>query len=199
MGELHVNMHATLDGVIQANGGPTAQDAGYPYPGWEGAYGDAEAAARLMSIIDDADALLLGRVTYDIFRAYWPGKQDRIGIAFDRVPKYVASRGEPELSWEGTTQLRDAATEVRELRDRHRQIQMWGSADLLRTLLGEGLVDVLNLFVHPIALGVGKRLFPEGTAPTRFVLEEPPQVYPAGSMLLRYRRLEGAPETMPAV
>lgn len=199
MGELHVNMHVTLDGVIQANGGPTAQDAGYPYPGWEGAYGDAESGARLMAIIDDADALLLGRTTYDIFREYWPGKQDRIGVAFDRVPKYVASRGEPELSWEGTTQLRDAAVEVRELRELHRQIQMWGSADLLQTLLRAGLVDVLNLFVHPIALGVGKRLFPEGTVPTRFALEEPPQAYPAGSMLLRYRRLDGAPETMPAV
>ncbi|WP_306232021.1 dihydrofolate reductase family protein [Agrococcus beijingensis] len=199
MGELHVNMHMTLDGVIQANGGPTDQDAGYPHPGWEWAYADDESGARLMEIIEDADALLLGRVTYDIFRAYWPGKQDRIGIAFDRVPKYVASRGAPALSWEGTTQLRDAAVEVRALRERHRQIQMWGSADLLRTLFAEGLVDVVNLFTYPIALGVGKRLFPEGTAPTRFALEEPPQAYPAGSMLLRYRRLEGAPETMPAV
>jgi dihydrofolate reductase len=199
MGELHVNMHVTLDGVIQANGGPTAQDAGYPYPGWESPYGDAESGRRLMELIDEADALLLGRTTYDIFRAYWPGKQDRIGVAFDRVPKYVASRGEPELSWRGTTQLRDAAVEVRALRERHRQIQTWGSADLLRTLLAEGLVDVVNLFVCPIVLGVGKRLFPDGSAPTRFALEEPPQSYPAGSMLLRYRRLDGVPETMPAV
>ena len=86
MGELHVNMNITLDGVIQANGGPTEQDAGFDYAGWERPYGDAESGAQIIADVQASDALLLGRTTYDIFRDYWPGKTDEIGRAFDRVP-----------------------------------------------------------------------------------------------------------------
>ncbi len=96
MGELHVNMNITLDGVIQANGGPSEQDAGFEYAGWERPYGDPESGAQVEADVQASDALLLGRTTYDIFRCYWPGKTDAIGLAFDRVPKYVASRGTPE-------------------------------------------------------------------------------------------------------
>ena len=149
-----------------------------------------------MADAQQSDALLLGRTTYDIFRGYWPGKPDEIGRAFDSVPKYVASRGTPELSWEGSTQLTDAGAEVRELRQRHEQIHTWGSGNLLQTLLGEGLVDQVNLWMCPVVVGTGKRLFPEGTAATRFEQAEPPQTFPAGVMLLRYRRLEGPPETV---
>ncbi|WP_072314512.1 dihydrofolate reductase family protein [Agrococcus sp. Marseille-P2731] len=195
MGELHVNMHVTLDGVITANGGPTEVDGDFPYAGWEWPYGDEEHGARLLEIVEGSDALLLGRVTYDIFRAYWPGKTDRIGTLFERVPKYVASRGEPELSWQGTTQIRDVATEVRALRERHEQTQTWGSSDLLQTLLAEGLVDVINLWTYPIVLGMGGHVFPAGTVATRFALEEPAMTYPSGVVLLRYRRLDGLPET----
>ncbi|HET7195945.1 MAG TPA: dihydrofolate reductase family protein [Nocardioides sp.] len=196
MGELHVNMNITLDGVIQANGGPTEQDAGFDYAGWERPYGDAESGAQFVADVQASDALLLGRTTYDIFRAYWPGKTDDIGRAFDRVPKYVASRGTPELSWDASTQITDAAVEVRDLRERHEQIHTWGSADLLQTLFREGLVDQVNLWVCPVVIGQGKRLFPEGAAPARFELAEPPRSYPAGAMLLRYRCLEGPPETV---
>ena len=196
MGELHVNMNITLDGVIQANGGPTEQDAGFDYAGWERPYGDAESGAQFVADVQASDALLLGRTTYDIFRAYWPGKTDDIGRAFDRVPKYVASRGRPELSWDASTQITDAAVEVRDLRERHEQIHTWGSADLLQTLFREGLVDQVNLWVCPVVIGQGKRLFPEGAAPARFELAEPPRSYPAGAMLLRYRCLEGPPETV---
>ena len=83
-----------------------------------------------------------------------------------------------------------------ELRERHQQIHTWGSGDLLQTLFREGLVDQANLWVHPVVIGTGKKLFPDGTAPTRFQLVEPPKAYPAGVMLLRYRRLEGPPETV---
>jgi len=196
MGELHVNMNITLDGVIQANGGPSEQDAGFEYAGWERPYGDAQSGAQIVADVQQSDALLLGRTTYDIFRGYWPGKTDDIGRAFDRVPKYVASRGTPELSWAASTQVTDAGTEVRELRERHEQIHTWGSADLLQTLFREGLVDQVNLWVCPVVIGQGKRLFPEGTTPSRFQLAEPPTAYPAGAMLLRYRRLEGSPETV---
>ena len=195
MGELHVNMNITLDGVIQANGGPSEQDAGYEYAGWERPYGDEQSGDQITADVQASDALLLGRTTYDIFRPYWPTQSDEIAQAFNRVPKYVASRGTPELSWEVSTQVSDAATEVRDLRERHEQIHTWGSGNLLQTLFREGLVDQVNMWVHPVVLGTGKKLFPEGTAATRFEQAEPPRTYPAGVMLLRYRRLDGAPET----
>jgi dihydrofolate reductase len=111
------------------------------------------------------------------------------------VPKYVASRGTPELSWDTTTQLTDAGAEVRDLRDRHEQIHTWGSVDLLQTLFREGLVDRVNLWVCPVVIGTGKRFFPEGTAATRFEQVEPPTSYPGGILQLRYQRLDGPPET----
>ena len=197
MGELHVNMNITLDGVIQANGGPNEQDGDFEYAGWERPYGSAESGEQFVTDVQASDALLLGRTTYDIFRAYWPGKTDPIGTAFDRVPKYVASRGTPHLSWQTSTQVTDAATEVRDLRERHQQIHTWGSANLLQTLFREGLVDQVNLWVNPVVIGQGKKLWPDGTTPSRFELAEPPKAYPGGAILLRYRRLEGAPETVP--
>jgi dihydrofolate reductase len=168
MGELHVNMHTTLDGVIQANGGPTEQDGDFKYAGWQ----------------------------WPIFRPYWPGQSNEIGRAFNRVPKYVASRGTPELSWDASTQITDVGAEVRDLRERHEQIHTWGSANLLQTLFREGLVDQVNLWVYPVVLGQGKKLFPEGTAATRLEQVEPPKSFPGGVVLMRYRCLEGPPETV---
>jgi len=189
MGELHVNMNITIAGVIQANGGPREEDAGFEYAGWERPYGDEESGARITADVQASDALLLGRTTYDIFRRYWPHQSDAIAEAFNRVPKYVASRGTPELSWGDSTQVTDAAAEVRDLRERHQQIHTWGSADLLQTLFREGLVDQLNLWVCPVVIGQGKKLFPDGTTASRFELVEPPQAFPGGGMGLRYRRL----------
>jgi dihydrofolate reductase len=146
MGELHVNMKITLDGVIQANGGPTEQDGDFEYAGWERPFGDAESGEQIIADVQASDALLLGRTTYDIFRDYWPGKTDEIGRAFDRVPKYVASRGTPELSWDTSIQITDVCAEVRDLRERHEQIHTWGSANLLQTLFREALVDRVNLW-----------------------------------------------------
>jgi dihydrofolate reductase len=195
MGELHVYMNVTLDGVIQANGGPSVQDGDYEYAGWERPYGDAESGEQIQADVQTSDALLLGHTTYDIFRPYWPEQSDAIAQAFNRVPKYVASRGTPELSWDTSTQISDAAAQVPELRERHQLIHTWGSGNLLQTLFHEGLVDQVNLFVCPVVLGKGKKLFPDGTAATRFELAEPPKPFPAGGMSLRYRRLEGPPET----
>jgi dihydrofolate reductase len=196
MGELHVNMNITLDGVIQANGGPSEQDAGFEYAGWERPYGDEESGEAITADVRASDALLLGHTTYDIFRGYWPNVTDNdIARTFNRVPKYVASRGTPELSWETSTQLTDAAAQVRELREQHEQIHTWGSADLLQTLFREDLVDQVNLWMCPVVIGEGKRLFPEGTTPSRFELAEPPRAFPGGGVGLRLRRLEGPPQT----
>ena len=195
MGELHVNMNVTLDGVIQANGGPSEQDADFEYAGWERPFWDDEGGRQVVEDVQASDALLLGHTTYEIWRPYWPNQSDGIAQAFNRVPKYVASRGTPELSWDASTQISDAATQVPELRERHQQIHTWGSGNLLQTLFRERLVDQVNLWVHPVVIGTGKKLFPDGTAPTHFELVEPPKAYPAGVMLNRYRRLEGPPET----
>jgi len=195
MGELHVNIISTLDGVIQANGGPTEEDGDYEYAGWERPFWDSESNAQVEADVKTSDALLLGRTTYDIFRRYWPGVEDEVGRAFDRVPKYVASRGAPELSWDHSVQISDVGSQVRELRERDARIHTWGSANLLQSLFHEALVDQVNLWVAPVVLGKGKRLFPEGTAATRFELVEPPRSYSGGMLLLRYRRLDGPPET----
>jgi dihydrofolate reductase len=196
MGELHVNMNITLDGVIQANGGPSEQDGDFAYAGWELPFGSPESADQLDADVQASDALLLGHTTYDIFRSYWPGVDNVIGRTFDRIPKYVASRGRPELSWDTSTQITDAAAEVRVLRDRHQQVHTWGSANLLQTLFREALVDQVNLWMVPVVIGQGKKLFGEGATPTRFAQAEPPRSFPGGVVLLRYRCLEGPPETI---
>lgn len=190
-------MNITLDGVIQANGGPNEWDGDFEYAGWERPFWDAESGEQIVADVQASDALLLGRTTYDIFRSYWPGRPDEIGRAFDRVPKYVASRGSPELTWDISTRITDVGAEVRDLREQHEQIHTWGSANLLQTLFREGLVDQVNLWLYPVVIGHGKRLFPEGTTASRFEPVEPPTSYPAGVVLLRYRRLAGPPETEP--
>lgn len=193
MGELHVNMHITMDGVFQANGGPSEQDGGFEYPGWETPYRTAEAGAQIIADVQESDALLLGRITYELFAGYWPGKTDPIGVAFDAVPKYLASRGTPELTWANTTQLVDAATELPALLAAHRQIHTWGSADLLQPLFKARLVDQLNLWVYPVVLGTGKKLFPNGVEASRFEMVEAPRSFGTGVMVVRYRCLKEPP------
>lgn len=193
MGELHVNMNITMDGVIQANGGPSDQDEGFEYPGWETLYRTAEAGAQIIADVQQSDALLLGRITYELFASYWPGKTDDIGVAFDAVPKYLASRSTPEHTWANTTQLVDAAAALPGLLAAHRQIHTWGSADLLQSLFTARLVDQLNLWVYPVVLGTGKKLFPNGVEASAFELVEPPRSFGTGVMLVRYRCLKQTP------
>lgn len=193
MGELHVNMHVTMDGVVQTDGSPRDQDGGFEYPGWNIPYQTAEAGARIIADMQEADALLLGRITYELFAGYWPGKTDGIGTAFDSVPKYLASRGTPELAWDKTTQLVDAAAELPPLLAAHRQIHAWGSANLLQSLFAARLVDQLNLWVYPVVLGAGKKLFPHGVEASRFEMAEAPRSFGTGVMLVRYRCLKEPP------
>jgi dihydrofolate reductase len=145
-------------------------------------------------------ALLLGRRTYDIFAAYWPhqegGEDDAIATLFNGVPKYVASRGNPDLSWAGSTQLgSDLASAVREIRDRHEHVKVVGSLNLVQTLLREKLFDRLDLWLHPIVLGVGKKVFDGGAVPTNLELLEPPVAGGKGSVYLRYGLADGVPAT----
>lgn len=200
MGLVTIEMFATLDLVGQAPGGPDEDPEGFPFGGWQAPLADEVAGAQIGAAYEGTDALLLGRRTYDIFAAYWPhqqgGEDGDIASLFNSIPKYVASRGRPDLSWAGSTQLgADLPAAVREIRDRHEDIKVVGSLDLVQTLLHEKLFDRLDLWVHPIVLGVGKKLFAGGEVPTNLTLLEPPAAGPKGTVFLRYALAEGVPGT----
>ncbi|PYE20822.1 dihydrofolate reductase [Williamsia limnetica] len=200
MGLIHIEMFATLDLVGQAPGGPEEDPADFPFGGWQAPLIDEHTGAQVAASYEGTDALLLGRRTYDIFAGYWPyqegGQDNSIATIFNSVPKYVASRGTPDLSWDGSTQLgADLAGAVREIRERHENIKVVGSLDLVQTLLREKLFDRLDLWVHPIVLGVGKKVFDGGAVPTNLSLLEPPTASSAGIVLLRYALGDGVPAT----
>ncbi len=201
MGLITIEMFATLDLVGQAPGGPEEDpEGGFPFGGWQAPLMDDVAGAQVGAAYEGTDALLLGRRTYDIFAAYWPhqegGEDDDIATLFNRVPKYVASRGTPDLTWAGSTQLGpDLPAAVREIRDRHQNVKVVGSLDLVQTLLREKLFDRLDLWVHPIVLGVGKKVFDGGAVPTNIALLEPPVASPTGTVYLRYGLADGVPAT----
>ncbi|MEU8517609.1 dihydrofolate reductase family protein [Kitasatospora sp. NPDC048722] len=197
MGLIHIELFTTLDLVAQAPGGPDEDPEGFPFGGWQAPLLDDTTGAQIGAAYEDTDALLLGRRTYDIFAAYWPHqKEGQIAELFNRVPKYVASRGEPDLSWDGSTRLGpDLVAAVREIRERHEHVKVVGSLDLVQTLLREKLFDRLDLWVHPIVLGVGKKVFGTGAVPTNVTLLEPPVAGPTGTVFLRYGIAGGTPRT----
>ena len=196
MGLIHIEVFATLDLVEQAPGGPDEDPIGFSFGGWQAPLIDEVAGAQIDAAYEGTDALLLGRRTYDIFAAYWPHRNDEFATLFNAVPKYVASRGKPDLSWAGSTRLGpDLADAVREIRDRHEHVVVVGSLNLVQTLLREKLFDRLDLWVHPIVLGVGKKVFDDGAVPTSLALLEPPVASPEGTVFLRYGLADGTPGT----
>jgi dihydrofolate reductase len=196
MGRIHLELFATLDLVGQAPGGPDEDPVDFPYGGWQAPLMDDVTGAQVLAAYEGTDALLLGRRTYDIFAAYWPHQNGEIADLFNRVPKYVASRGAPGLAWSGSTHLGpDLAASVREIRDRHEQIRVVGGLNLVQTLLRDKLFDQLDLWVHPIFLGVGKKVFDAGVVPSNLTLLEPPVTGGQGTVLLRYGLAEGVPGT----
>jgi len=200
MGLIHIEMFATLDLVGQGPGGPEEDPERFPFGGWQAPLMDDVAGAQVGAAYEDTDALLLGRRTYDVFAAYWPqqkgGQDGDIASLFNSVPKYVASRGTPDLSWAGSTQLGpDLASAVREIRDRHEHVKVVGSLNLVQTLLREKLFDRLDLWVHPIVLGVGKKVFDDGAVPSNLTLLEPPVASGKGTVYLRYALADGTPGT----
>ncbi|MEV6006222.1 dihydrofolate reductase family protein [Streptomyces sp. NPDC051976] len=196
MGLIDIEMFSTLDLVGQAPGGPDEDPEGFPFGGWQAPLIDDVAGAQIQAAYEGTDALLLGRRTYDIFAAYWPHQDDEFGVLFNSIPKYVASRGTPDLPWAGSTQLGpDLPAAVREIRDRHQQVKVVGSLDLVQTLLREKLFDRLDLWIHPIVLGVGKKLFDGGEVPANLTLLQPPAATPKGAVYLRYGIADGLPRT----
>jgi dihydrofolate reductase len=201
MGLITIEMFATLDLVGQAPGGPEEDpEHDFPFGGWQAPLMDDVAGAQVGAAYEGTDALLLGRRTYDIFAGFWPhqegGEDDDIATLFNRIPKYVASRGAPDLSWAGSTQLGpDLAAAVRDIRDRHEDIKVVGSLNFVQTLLRAKLFDRLDLWVHPIVLGVGKKVFGDGAVPSNLTLLRPPEVSDKGTVYLRYGLADGEPGT----
>jgi dihydrofolate reductase len=201
MGLIHIELFTTLDLVGQAPGGPGEDpEGGFPFGGWQAPLMDEASGAQILAAYEGTDALLLGRRTYDIFAGYWPhqegGQDDEFAALFNRIPKYVASRGTPELSWAGSTRLGpDLPGAVREIREEHEHVTVVGSLNLVQTLLRERLFDRLDLWVHPIVLGVGKKVFDGGAVPTNVTLLEPPAAGGQGTVYLRYGLAGGTPVT----
>ncbi|MCL2515123.1 MAG: dihydrofolate reductase family protein [Microbacteriaceae bacterium] len=201
MGKIHIDLFTTLDLVAQAPGGPDEDpEGGFPFGGWQAPLFDDLVGAEVGAAIAGLDALLLGRKTHDIFAGYWPQAEDgvdgSIAHVFNKVPKYVASRTAPALDWAGSRLLSpDLVAAVNEVRDRHQSIHVIGSLDLVQTLLHEKLFDRLNLWVYPIVLGTGKKVFQGGEVPTNLRLAEPPLAGSSGAVLLRYELADGVPQT----
>lgn len=176
-GRIIIDLFTTLDGVAQAPGGPEEDRSdGFSFGGWQAGVPDDAVGKWVMEGMSTLDALLLGRRTYDIFAGYWPrhttGPEGPIGQLFDRVPKYVASRdADIELDWQGSSRVgADLASEIAQLRTQHEDVHVIGSIDLVQTLLTEQLFDVLQLWVYPVVLGQGKKVFPDGAAAANLTL-----------------------------
>jgi dihydrofolate reductase len=190
MGKLVVTEFVTLDGVAQAPGEPDEdRDGGFTHGGWQAPLLDEESGGVMFERASSMDALLLGRRTYEIFAAYWPKAPDEIPFTglLNRVPKYVASRTlAGPLAWQGSTLVDgDLAEGVRDVKDRHEEVHVIGSLDLVQALLRLGLVDRLSLWLYPLLLGSGKHVFGGGTVPTALRLTES-VTYPNGTLQLAY-------------
>jgi dihydrofolate reductase len=172
MRKLIVQTFVTLDGVMQAPGGPGEDDSGgFAYGGWSVNYWDEQMGQVMGEATSRPFAMVLGRRTYDIMAAYWPTAPEEAGAkVFNEATKYVASRDRerPTLEWSNSVLLEgDAADAIAALkREDGPELQVHGSANLIQTLLRHNLVDQYRLWVFPVVLGSGKRLFGEGTTPS---------------------------------
>ncbi|MFA5882800.1 MAG: dihydrofolate reductase family protein [Acidimicrobiia bacterium] len=190
MGKLIVTEFMTLDGVAQAPGAPDEdRDGGFVHGGWQAPLLDEESGSVLFEQARSMDALLLGRKTYEIFAAYWPSAPQENPFAglLNRVRKYVASRTlTGPLTWQGSTLVTgDFAESISAVKERHDEVHVIGSLDLVQSLLRFGLADRLNLWLYPLVLGSGKQVFADGAVPTALRLTES-VTYANGTLHLSY-------------
>jgi dihydrofolate reductase len=193
MRKLIVGTFLTLDGVMQAPGGPNEdREGGFQHGGWLVPYFDEKLVEMMTQWTKRAGAFLLGRKTYQIFANSWPKSTDpadEIATALNTRPKFVASRTLDTLEWSNSVLLKgDVVEEVAKLKaPEGGEIQVHGSSDLLQTLLRHNLVDALRIWQFPVVLGTGKRLFGEGTIPGSFRLVDT-QLATTGAVLHVYER-----------
>ncbi|WP_106396267.1 dihydrofolate reductase family protein [Actinocorallia populi] len=191
MSKLVVSTFLSLDGVMQAPGGPREDDShGFRHGGWLVPYADEKFGGIMAAQLDRADGMLLGHRSYDILAAHWPNVPDEEGGArINGMRKYVTTRTPMTAAWHNTEVLvGDAARTVADLKERTEgEILVQGSSDLLRTLQRADLVDEYRLLTFPVVLGEGKRLFAEGTVPTSLKLTGVTST-PAGVIYSTYQR-----------
>jgi dihydrofolate reductase len=176
----------TLDGVMQAPGGPDEDTSdGFKYGGWTASYGDEVFGKALKKQMKPAD-LLLGRKTYEIFASYWP-EHENGWPGINDVTKYVLSKTMKKSDWQNSIFLKSLA-DIKKLRNsKGSDIQVWGSSKLIQLLIKNDLVDELWLKIFPLTLGKGKKLFDNGTIPAAFTLLES-TVTPSGVIMANYKR-----------
>jgi dihydrofolate reductase len=176
MGTLTLTTFLTLDGVMQAPGGPTEDTSGgFRYGGWLVPHFDADLGGFVDRWFANADAFLLGRSTYQIFAGHWPRVTDAdnpIAVALNKLPKHVASTTLKTVEWNNSSLVEgDVVKGIEALKRRYpRELQVHGSAGLAQTLIAGDLIDEYRLITFPVVLGAGKRLFGSGTIPGAFEL-----------------------------
>jgi dihydrofolate reductase len=194
MRRIIVGAFVSMDGVMQAPGGPTEDPTkGFRFGGWVTPYFDQEFGEEVDRLFKEKFDLLLGRKTYEIFAAYWPyhgeeGPDGGIAKLFKQIKKYAVSRsGDVDTSWAGSVLLRDIA-EVKRLRQEHGpNLVTQGSTELVHALLASDLVDGMTIFTVPVVLGSGKKLFADGSAPHSFKLTSS-RVSSTGILIGHYER-----------
>ena len=189
MRKLKVLTFLTLDGVMQAPGGPEEDtDGGFAHGGWSVNYFDDQVGESMGKLMGTPFDLLLGRKTYDIFAGFWPTAGEEEGAKpLNDATKYVASRSNPSLSWDKSVLLQgDVADAVMALKQEDGpELQVHGSGNLIQTLLRHDLVDEFHLKVFPVVVGAGKRLFSDGAIPAGLKLVDH-EVSPTGVVIATY-------------
>jgi len=189
MRKLIVLEHISIDGVIQAPGGPEEDPSnGFAFGGWAGAFADDIGGTVLRKQMNKPFDLLLGRKTFDIWEPFWPKHADE-WPPVQTATKYVASNTRTSSEWKPSVFLNgDVAEKVRKLKqEQGPDLHIWGSGNLLQTLLKHDLVDTFWLMIYPITLGAGKRLFADGTIPASFKATES-TVSSTGVIFVTYER-----------
>ena len=193
MRKIIVGAQVSMDGVMQAPGGPWEDPTkGFKFGGWVMPYRCREGGEELDRVFEEKFDLLLGRKTYEIFAAYWPyydeNSHGRIAKLFKGIKKYVVSRsGELDTSWAGSVLLRDIADVKRLKQEDGPNLVTQGSTELVHALLANDLVDAMSIFTVPVVLGGGKKLFADGSAPHSFKLTRS-RVSPNGLIVGHYKR-----------
>lgn len=193
MRRITVGAFVSMDGVMQAPGGPTEDPTnGFKFGGWEMPFFTKESREELDHLFSERFDLLLGRKTYEIFAAYWPyyDEASHGGIAklFNEIKKYAVSRsGNLDTSWQGSVLLRDIADVKRLKEEDGPNLLTQGSTELVHALLADDLVDAMSIFTIPVVLGGGKKLFADGSAPHSYTLTRS-RVSSNGVMIAHYER-----------
>jgi dihydrofolate reductase len=178
----------TLDGVMQAPGGPEEDPAnGFTHGGWAMPFLDDGLNQAIGEVFAGEFDMLLGRRTYDIFASYWPNQRGPIAKAFNKATKYVVTRTLDRLGWEKSQRIDgDVVQQLRQLKASDGPaLQIWGSSNLLQTLIAAELVDEYRIWLFPVLLGEGKRLFENGVPPRGLTLVDTRST-PRGVLLNTY-------------